>query len=134
MQNEIHPTVEQIHMLGSFNGDGPAAYNQCPICSKIFTNLGSKRFHMRKSHDIDEKTTMNEILGVRPSNNEEYTKFFCPGIDCSTCKAGGGKHFKSAKLLLQHYQKVHSEKRQKCSGCSAKFSLERDLRYHRKKV
>lgn len=89
---------------------------------------------MRKSHDIDEKTTMNDILGVRPSNNEEYTKFFCPGIDCSTCKAGGGKHFKSAKLLLQHYQKVHSEKRQKCSDCSAKFSLERDLRYHRKKI
>ncbi|CAK5099135.1 unnamed protein product [Meloidogyne enterolobii] len=44
------------------------------------------------------------------------------------------KNFCSAKLLIQHFQKTHFEKNLKCEFCTAKFSLERDLRYHNKKV
>uniref|UniRef100_A0A915EDF5 C2H2-type domain-containing protein n=1 Tax=Ditylenchus dipsaci TaxID=166011 RepID=A0A915EDF5_9BILA len=39
----------------------------------------------------------------------------------------------TAKLLLQHFQKIHLEKVLKCGVCEARFSLMRDLNYHVKK-
>ena len=49
---------------------------------------------------------------------------FCPIEGCPK------KCYATSKLLIQHFQKVHQEKKLECSTCGSKFSLLRDLKYH----
>nr|CAD2202753.1 unnamed protein product [Meloidogyne enterolobii] len=122
---EIRPTVSQlINAIRPINGeDGDEDMQNilqtdinssilCTICNKNFKNRGSALFHAKKSHSI-KISSIDSILGE--------------------CKIKQ-KNFCSAKLLIQHFQKTHFEKNLKCEFCTAKFSLERDLRYHNKKV
>lgn len=140
---EIRPTVSQlinaIRPVNEENGDEDMQsilqndVNQsirCIICNKNFKNRGSALFHAKKSHSI-KLSSINSILGVeteKQSKGLEF-RFFCPFEQCKI-----KKYFSSAKLLIQHFQKTHYEKKLKCQFCTAKFALERDLRYHNKKV
>lgn len=54
-------------------------------------------------------------------------RFYCPVDKCI-------KFFKEKKLLIQHFQKSHGEKKFECNLCQTKFSLERDLKYHKTKT
>lgn len=45
-----------------------------------------------------------------------------------------GKHFKTMKYLRQHYQKVHLAKDFVCDDCGKAFTLESQLRKHKKDV
>nr|CAD2137229.1 unnamed protein product [Meloidogyne enterolobii] len=101
----------------------------CTICNKNFKNRGSALFHAKKSHSI-KISSIDSILGVEIEKQFTKLKFFCPFEECKIKQ----KNFCSAKLLIQHFQKTHFEKNLKCEFCTAKFSLERDLRYHNKKV
>jgi hypothetical protein len=138
---EVRPTIDQLINIisqtdkGQPNGmDGAIVdcpFLMCQICKKSFKNRGSKRLHMEKKHN-QQMESMNQSLGFQPGSATE-ARFFCPFINCESLRNKKGC-FKSVKLLVQHFQKTHHEKSQKCLDCSAKFALERDLRYHRKKV
>uniref|UniRef100_A0A914KWL4 C2H2-type domain-containing protein n=2 Tax=Meloidogyne incognita TaxID=6306 RepID=A0A914KWL4_MELIC len=139
---EIRPTVSQlINAIRPINGeDGDEDMQNilqtdinssilCTICNKDFKNRGSALFHAKKSHSI-LISSIDSILGVETEKQSTKFKFFCPLEECIIKQ----KKFCSAKLLIQHFQKTHFEKNLKCEFCTAKFSLERDLRYHNKKV
>jgi len=139
MFHEVRPTIPQlinaISPSSSFSQtNGQRNENttpNCPVCGKTFKNRGSRKFHLLKLHNIREET-IEDLLGIK-SGNERQLRIFCPFEECKLIKRRKN-YFQSVKLLVQHFQKVHYEKKLKCSDCSAKFALDRDLCYHRKKV
>lgn len=130
----VRPTIGQLLSLASSlnNNDSSAT---CPICQRTFRNRGSKHFHMAKTHNV-EVATINALLGLKEGAYAPGTpiQFHCPFDGCANVKSGRKGCYKDAKLLMQHFQKTHLEKRHECDDCSAKFALPRDLRYHRKKT
>lgn len=124
---EIRPTTDELIELISKE-------NYCEICLKLLKNHGAKQFHMRKSHN-QHVESMDSAMGLPNITAESAaeTRFYCPIQNCSSIRKQN-KCFKSSKLLVQHFQKTHFEKQYKCENCPAKFSLQRDLRYHINKV
>uniref|UniRef100_A0A914GSL0 C2H2-type domain-containing protein n=1 Tax=Globodera rostochiensis TaxID=31243 RepID=A0A914GSL0_GLORO len=145
---DIRPTEAQLLKALPFCDGEPSSSKKAPICGicgKTFKNRGSMRFHMQRAHKTEfvdgENGTLDSILGFRRDGNctiggggkGEAMRFHCPLEGCRR-RDGTQQHFASAKLLVQHFQKKHTEKRHRCSECSARFALARDLRYHQKKV
>jgi len=128
---EVRPTLEQImSVLSPLGNDTDSHKFVCDQCSKReFTNRSAYRMHMEKKHkkpsDVDR---IESILGVCKSNPDQILQFFCP---LDTCPK---RFYASAKLLIQHFQRKHGEKRFVCENCAACFSLLRDLTYHNKKT
>uniref|UniRef100_A0A183CHQ4 DUF229 domain-containing protein n=1 Tax=Globodera pallida TaxID=36090 RepID=A0A183CHQ4_GLOPA len=85
----------------------------------------------RKETAVQTDGTETAQLGA--GGRREAMRFHCPLEGCRR-RDDAQQHFASAKLLVQHFQKKHTEKRHRCSECSARFALARDLRYHQKKV
>ncbi|KAL3097027.1 hypothetical protein niasHS_002743 [Heterodera schachtii] len=140
---DIRPTESQL-LLAVGTSSSKSAPPICTFCCKAFKNRGSMYFHMKKRHGTDfggagEENigTLDAIFGITATANgaAAAVRFHCPVDGCRRRGEGTrGTHFASAKLLVQHFQKTHTEKRHRCSECSARFALARDLRYHQKKL
>ncbi|XP_069113221.1 ATM interactor-like [Argopecten irradians] len=100
----------------------------CPIqnCGQILPTTSCLRMHVRKTHGIEqESSTFNN-----GNHNADFpTEFHCPLTSCPY-NISSPRHFKSMKLLKQHYNKVHAEKKYKCGKCDAAFGLSRDKERH----
>ncbi|XP_076311424.1 ASCIZ zinc finger protein [Tachypleus tridentatus] len=59
------------------------------------------------------------------------TQFHCQVSGC-IYEEGSTRYFKSKKLLNQHFEKVHQEKKFPCPKCDKKFATETLLRNHEK--
>ncbi|KAI1709197.1 ATM interactor [Ditylenchus destructor] len=140
---EIRPTIDQIlQAIPSTSEKGQSCDPmRCEMCQKQFQNRSAKAFHMRKTHRISADQNVSsswEALekqfggGKCKARNAKdprtAPRFFCPLNKCAS------KSYASAKLLVQHFQKTHQEKRHQCPNCTARFSLLRDLTYHSKKT
>lgn len=100
----------------------PLGVSQCEICMKQFNNQSRLTMHLRKLHGVEP-----EIPRVGKCQDIQF-QFFCPVIDCKYRK---DLYFEALKQLRQHYQRVHLVRNLCCPICTtAKFSLEKDLRYH----
>ncbi|KAB0796080.1 hypothetical protein PPYR_10141 [Photinus pyralis] len=75
-------------------------------CTKIFTSRSNLNFHLERIHQ-------QQLM--KDSSLKEY---HCPDDECVFNEE---KHFKSLKLLKQHYLKVHSEKQFMCEMCTKGF-------------
>ncbi|KAI1701843.1 ATM interactor [Ditylenchus destructor] len=140
---EVRPTIDQIlQAIPSTSEKGQSCEPmQCGMCQKQFQNRSAKAFHMRKTHRI---SVYQNVLSTWEALEKQFgagkararnskdprtaSKFFCPLDKCAS------KSYASAKLLVQHFQKTHQEKRHQCPNCTARFSLLRDLTYHAKKT
>lgn len=77
-------------------------------------------------------TYVRSPLGLRSFNVRLY---HCPELNCMyQFGQENGKHFKTMKYLRQHYQKVHLAKDFVCDDCGKAFTLESQLRKHKKDV
>lgn len=112
---EIYPTVEELVSSNDLT---------CLLCLRSFSNAGAKRMHYVKTHRIVERASDIGLRSrtIKTSSDDEF-RYYCPVALCR-------KWFKSKKLLTQHFYKMHQERKFECEKCSAKFSLERDLKYH----
>ncbi|CAD5221037.1 unnamed protein product [Bursaphelenchus okinawaensis] len=116
MAEKVYPTQEELEQK---------TQNFCKECDKTFVNSSSYNFHMVKTHRQINKPS-DVALDSRLNHYERKTfEYYCP-----VCN----NHYSGMKLLVQHYRKVHGEKRFECDVCTAKFALERDLKYHKKKM
>ncbi|XP_060535238.1 uncharacterized protein LOC132707409 [Cylas formicarius] len=97
---KIYPTAEQCQINNRI---------ECPErgCNQIFSSESNLNLHLTKTH----KRTELE----RGAAEKHY---FCPERACSWSAL---KHFKSMKLLRQHYLKVHAARAFECPSCRKKF-------------
>ncbi|XP_060083835.1 ATM interactor-like isoform X2 [Ylistrum balloti] len=65
----------------------------------------------------------------KDKNGDFPTEYHCPKTSCPY-NISSPRHFASMKLLKQHFNKVHGEKKYKCGKCGAAFSLSRDKDRH----
>lgn len=114
---------------------------RCEECGIVFQNRGAKALHLLKTHNIGGSKSedgTSEVGASATCSSTPKNNFQC--CDCD-------KVFKSRKLLVQHFQKVHKPKSIACSKCEKTFgkhlaaicnfinflsltALDRDLRYH----
>lgn len=79
-------------------------------CKSVFTSESNLSLHLQKTH---KKGAIKKYDGD--------LLFFCP---VEKCVYYTSKHFKSKKLLKQHYLKVHASKEYICETCNKGFSTE----------
>ncbi|XP_073843712.1 uncharacterized protein [Musca autumnalis] len=98
-----------------------------PECDSTFTNQSNLEMHLEKHHRLSLVGG-----GVRSFNLRLY---HCPEHNC-IYQFGkvDGKHFKNMKYLRQHYQKVHLAKSFVCDDCGKAFTLDSQLRKHKRDV
>ncbi|XP_075161592.1 uncharacterized protein LOC142234354 [Haematobia irritans] len=96
-----------------------------PDCNNTFTNQANYDMHLEKHHRL--------FLSHRSSFNMRL--YHCPELNCIyQFGKEKGKHFKNMKYLRQHYQKVHLSKDFVCDDCGKAFSLESQLKKHKRDV
>lgn len=97
-----------------------------PDCNSTFTNQSNFEMHLEKHHRV------SVVGGSRSFNLRLY---HCPELNC-IYQFGkvDGKHFKTMKYLRQHYQKVHLAKSFVCEDCGKAFTLDSQLRKHKRDV
>ncbi|XP_013113487.1 zinc finger protein 148 [Stomoxys calcitrans] len=111
------PPVDQLKPYKQFNCSQPD-------CNSTFTNQANYEMHLEKHHRL--------LVGQKSLN---LRLFHCPELNCIyQFGKEKGKHFKNMKYLRQHYQKVHLSKNFVCEDCGKAFSLESQLRKHKKDV
>ncbi|XP_033755039.1 ATM interactor-like isoform X2 [Pecten maximus] len=100
----------------------------CPIenCGQILPTTSCLRMHIRKTHGIEQKSSSTKNGG---KNADFPTEYHCPMTSCPY-NISSPRHFSSMKLLRQHFNKVHAEKKYKCGKCDAAFGLNRDKERH----
>ncbi|XP_070071023.1 uncharacterized protein Asciz [Drosophila takahashii] len=101
----------------------PVREHRCPRCPNlVFGNLSHYQLHLRQRHQ--------EVLPTLHSGGN--TAFHCPAEKCIYHVATkGARSFTSLRLLRQHYQKSHLDKKYKCQECGEKFLLQHHLEKHK---
>ncbi|XP_017780327.1 PREDICTED: ATM interactor-like [Nicrophorus vespilloides] len=102
---KIYPTAEELSTVATL------LYCTEEGCTKLFKSQSNLNLHLAKSHKI--KHCVNGLL-KKPNILKE---FYCPDKECMIL----GKHFKTSKLLKQHFQKVHVQKSFICEKCDKAF-------------
>ncbi|KAH8264911.1 hypothetical protein KR038_007623 [Drosophila bunnanda] len=100
----------------------PLREHRCERCPNlVFGNQSHYQLHLRQRHKV--------VIAPEPSG--KVTEFHCPVEKCIYHEAiKGARSFGSLRLLRQHYQKSHLEKKYKCQECGEKFLLQRHLEKH----
>lgn len=92
-------------------------------CKSTFQNSSHLRLHLLKHHKIAASELTKSSKGPQ--------RFHCP---CPTCKynlsSSEALHFRTMKLLRQHFLKVHAEKTLCCSNCASRFASNALLSTH----
>ena len=122
------------HDLGAFSGSIP-----CHLCSEDCDNLESLNKHVAEMHKVALVLVGQNILFERPvfkggRSSQSPHAFFCPMLKCKyhIAESSQRNHFKTYKLLKQHYVKVHAAKTQVCDDCGQKFGSSTYLELHKK--
>ncbi|KAH8322990.1 hypothetical protein KR059_012967 [Drosophila kikkawai] len=100
----------------------PIREHRCERCPNlVFGNQSHYQLHLRQRHKV--------VIPPEPSGI--VTEFHCPVEKCIYHEATkGSRSFSSLRLLRQHYQKSHLDKKYKCEDCGEKFLLQRHLEKH----
>jgi uncharacterized C2H2 Zn-finger protein len=91
---------------------------RCPICSKIFSNVGNKNKHLKTVHKSSAETenVSNEFMCTSPRTSHGTEK---------ACRS----QFRNQRELSTHRYKVHF-KDFKCEQCDRIFGDKGDLNKH----
>ncbi|KAH8239633.1 hypothetical protein KR032_006056 [Drosophila birchii] len=100
----------------------PIREHRCDRCPNlVFGNQSHYQLHLRQRHKVV----------IAPEPNGKVTEFHCPVEKCIYHEAiKGARSFSSLRLLRQHYQKSHLDKKYQCQECGQKFLLQRHLEKH----
>lgn len=100
----------------------PVREHRCDRCPNlVFGNQSHYQLHLRQRHKVV----------IAPDQNGKVTEFHCPVEKCIYhVDTKGVRSFSSLRLLRQHYQKSHLDKKYMCQECGEKFLLQRHLEKH----
>lgn len=118
------------HDIGAFAG--PTACHKCP---QECPDLESLNKHMSEVHRQSQVLVGQNIVFERLTTSPPLPPaFFCPMVRCKyhIAESDQRNHFKTFKLLKQHYVKVHAAKTLPCPNCQQKFSSKIYLEVHKK--
>ncbi|XP_068141935.1 uncharacterized protein Asciz [Drosophila tropicalis] len=106
----------------------PEREYRCELCgNQVFHNLSHYQLHLRRRHKVETTALDNN----RPSPSDPNITFHCPVVSCLYySERVGGRSFTSIRLLRQHYQKCHLDKKLICENCGERFLLQRHLEKH----
>lgn len=104
MAKKVYPTPQELTTINSsvkctFDG-----------CYRVFSSESNLMLHLAKTH---------KITNALEAKSSKDTQFHCPE---EACVYNNTKHFKTMKLLKQHYLKVHSSKNFICENCNKGFA------------
>lgn len=111
MEKKIYPTPQELLKV---NTSVPCTEKSC---NNIFTSESNLHLHLIKTHKKQD-------IWSQDTSKREY---YCPDTNCIYNET---KHFKSMKLLKQHYVKVHAEKNFICASCGKGFATQTTLNAH----
>ena len=118
------------HDIGAHSGP-----SKCHICNEDCHDLESLNKHLAAIHRVSQVLIGQNILFERPPPSTPLPPaFFCPMVKCKyhIAESEQQAHFKTFKLLKQHYKKVHAAKTLTCLSCPAKFGSLSYLDLHKK--
>eukprot|EP00092_Neocalanus_flemingeri_P001404 GFUD01001498.1.p1 GENE.GFUD01001498.1~~GFUD01001498.1.p1 ORF type:complete len:384 (-),score=105.01 GFUD01001498.1:235-1386(-) len=117
------------HDIGVF-----AANLKCHLCSSNCEDMDVLNKHMTEVHKVSQVLVGQNIIFDKPDSSHAKPAFFCPLAKCKyhIAESGQAKHFKTFKLLKQHYTKVHAAKDYPCDKCDQKFAAKTYLDIHLK--
>jgi hypothetical protein len=118
------------HDLGAFAGP-----TKCHLCAEDCDDLELLNKHVAEVHKVSQVLIGQNILFERPpANHPLLPAFFCPMLTCKyhIAESKQQAHFKTFKLLKQHYVKVHAAKKLPCDRCDQRFGTDAYLELHRR--
>ena len=116
------------HDIGAYSGP-----SKCHICNEDCHDLESLNKHLAAHHRVSQVLIGQNILFERPPASTPLPPaFFCPMVKCKyhIAESKQQAHFKTFKLLKQHYTKVHAAKTLTCPTCPATFGSSGYLDLH----
>lgn len=111
-----------------------AANIKCHLCLSTCQDMDELNKHMTEDHRVSQVLVGQNITFEKPDASHTNPAFFCPMIKCKyhIAESDQTKHFKTFKLLKQHYIKVHATKQLPCYKCDQKFASKTYLEIHMK--
>ncbi|KAL4630256.1 ATM interactor-like [Arapaima gigas] len=93
-------------------------------CAKVLSNAPALNMHLVKSHGLKDGH-VNPTLGKGVTGSQKV--YCCPVEDCPR---GPGRPFARFSSVKQHFMKMHSERKHRCTKCDNRYSTKGDLRRH----